>query len=80
MQLFTVARFQTSAEAHVAKNALEAEGIRAMVADELMGWGRSGMAVHGGVKVQVREEDAERAAAVLRDAGGQSEVDPSAGS
>ncbi len=63
-RLVTVVKYMTPAEAHVIKNRLEAEGIRVYLADEetvgMLWWGAL-----GGVKVQVTEEHADRAAAVL---------------
>ncbi len=65
-KLVTVMKYMTPAEAHVVKNRLEAEGIPVYLADEeTVGvlW-YCGSAL-GGVKVQVVEEHADRAAAVL---------------
>jgi hypothetical protein len=65
-RLMTVASFDIPAQAQIAKNALEAAGIQVVTADSeivAMDWLISNAV--GGVKVQVWEEDAERAAAVL---------------
>ncbi|MBX9625685.1 MAG: DUF2007 domain-containing protein [Gemmataceae bacterium] len=65
-RLVTIATFDQPAQARLAQNALEDAGIKAVVADEslvAMDWLLSGAV--GGVKVQVWEEDAERAVAEL---------------
>lgn len=65
-RLVTIATFDQVAQAYIAKNALEAAGIQASITDEEtvgMLWTIS--TAVGGVKVIVREEDAERAVAVL---------------
>lgn len=65
-RLTTVATFDLAAKAEVARNVLEDAGIRAVITDSeivAMDWLISNAV--GGIKVQVREEDAERAAAVL---------------
>ena len=65
-RLVTVATFDQAAQARLAKNALDEEGIPAAVNDEAlvaMDWLLSNAV--GGVKVQVREEDADRAVAAL---------------
>jgi hypothetical protein len=65
-KLITIATFENTTEAQVAKNALEAEGIRAVLGDEMtvdLFWNLSNAI--SGVKVQVLEDDAERALAVL---------------
>lgn len=72
--LVTVATFDQPPKARLAQNALEAAGIRATVADETtvaMDW-LLGAAV-GWVKVQVLEEDADRAVTVLEEALGPSD-------
>jgi hypothetical protein len=64
--LTTVATFQLQAQAELARNALADAGIPAVVADGeviAMDWLLANAV--GGVKVQVRSEDADRAAAVL---------------
>jgi hypothetical protein len=61
-----VASFDIPAKAELARNALTVAGIQAVIADSeivAMDWLISNAV--GGVKVQVWEEDAERAAAVL---------------
>lgn len=78
MRLVTIATFGEAPQAHLARNALEAAGIQAAIADESligMDWLMSNAI--GGVKVQVREEDAERAVAVLEESLGNTDpVDP----
>jgi hypothetical protein len=62
----TVATFWNAPEAYMVRARLEAEGIRAYVADELatmVTWGLLNNS--GGVKLQVAEKDAERAREVL---------------
>jgi hypothetical protein len=73
-KLVTIARFDLAGQAHIAKNALEAAGIRSVLADEqivAMDWLLSNAV--GGIKVQVLEEDAERAVAMLDGALGSDE-------
>lgn len=68
-RMTTIASFDLAPQAQLAKNALDAAGIPAVVADSeivAMDWLISNAV--GGVKVQVWEEDAERAAAVLAEA------------
>jgi Putative prokaryotic signal transducing protein len=65
-KLVTIARFDLAGQAHIAKNALEAVGIKSVLADEqtvAMDWLLSNAI--GGIKVQVLEEDAERAVTAL---------------
>ncbi len=72
--LVTVATFDLPAKARLAQNVLEAAGIKAVVTDETivaMDW-LLGNAV-GWVKVQVLEEDAERAVAALEESLGGAE-------
>jgi hypothetical protein len=67
--LTTVATFQLPAQAELARNALTDADIPAVVTDGeviAMDWLLTNAV--GGVKVQVRPEDADRAAAVLHDA------------
>jgi len=65
-QLVTVATFGTSEEAHLAQNRLEAEGIRAYLADEMTVSTYPLLAnVLQGIKLQVADEDADKAAAIL---------------
>src|SRR5215207_2944578 len=65
-RLVTVATFTSPWEAQLARARLEAEGIESMIADEhvvRLDWAISNAV--GGVKLQVRKEDAESAAAAL---------------
>jgi hypothetical protein len=65
-RLVTIATFENATQAQVAKNALEAEGIRAVLGDEMtvdLFWNLSNAI--GGVKVQVLEENADRAVEIL---------------
>ena len=65
-ELVTVARFDIPATAHIARNALEAAGIKAVVQDEqLVAMDYLLSLAVGGIKLQVWEEDAERALSVL---------------
>lgn len=62
----TIARFDSMPEAHIAMGRLEVEGIDAWLADEHLvqtDWLYS-IAV-GGIKLQVRAEDAQRAVEIL---------------
>lgn len=73
-KLVTIATFDQPPKARLAQNALEAAGIKATVADETtvaMDW-LLGAAV-GWVKVQVLEEDADRAVTVLEESLGPSD-------
>jgi hypothetical protein len=73
-RLVTIATFDLPAKARLAQNILTEAGIKSVVADEAvvtMDW-LLGNAV-GWVKVQVMEEDAERAVAVLEEALGSDE-------
>jgi Putative prokaryotic signal transducing protein len=75
-RLVTVAIYDLPPLAHIARDALEAAGIKATVADDQMvgmDWLLS--TAVGGVKVQVWEEDAERALAVLEEADREHPVD-----
>jgi hypothetical protein len=66
-RLVTLETFSSAWEAHLARACLEAEGIQAIVADEhfyRMYGALSGTL--GGVRLQVRPEEAERAAELLR--------------
>lgn len=72
--LVTIARFDLAGQAHIAKNVLEAAGIKSVLADEqtvAMDWLLSNAI--GGIKVQVLEEDAERAVVALEEALGSDE-------
>jgi hypothetical protein len=65
-KLVTLATFGNPAEAAIARNHLAAEGIRAFLADEdtvAMAW-HLGNAI-GGIKLQVADDDAERAISIL---------------
>jgi len=67
-RLITLESFTNAMQATLVKNHLEAVGIRCVLADEFMVsnfWHLSGAV--GGIKVQVAEEDFERANAVLVD-------------
>jgi hypothetical protein len=69
-KLATVGTFSTSTEASIVRNHLEADGIRTFLADEAIvtvAW-HLGTAV-GGVKLQVAEDDVERALAVIESHG-----------
>ncbi len=64
--LVTIASFNLAAEAHFARGLLEAEGIDAVVIDEnLTTLNPLLTGAIGGVRLQVRESDAERAMQVL---------------
>lgn len=74
-KLVTIARFDLAGQAHIAKNALEAAGIKSVLADEqtiAMDWLLSNAI--GGIKVQVLEEDAERAVTALEESLGSDET------
>jgi len=60
----TVATYVFPWEAQLAKARLESEGIRSVVADEITA-GLYGANAIGGIKLRVREEDAERATELL---------------
>jgi hypothetical protein len=62
-QIVTIARFSTAAEANLARTQLEAEGIRAFVANELSML--SGLGNNEAIELQVLRPDAVRAAEVL---------------
>jgi Zn finger protein HypA/HybF involved in hydrogenase expression len=67
--MITLARFATIGEAEIARGALRAAGIEAVFADEAtvsINWLYSNAL--GGIKLQIREEDLERARAVLSNA------------
>ncbi|MDY6863730.1 MAG: DUF2007 domain-containing protein [Thermodesulfobacteriota bacterium] len=66
-KLITVATFSQAIEAHLSKIRLESEGIECFIADEhvvAINWFLSNAV--GGVKLKVKELDAERAAEILR--------------
>lgn len=77
-KLVTIATFDEGAKARIAQNVLKDAGIQCTIADEsivAMDWLLS--TAVGGVKVQVRDEDAERAVAALNEGlGEQGPVDP----
>jgi Fe-S-cluster formation regulator IscX/YfhJ len=67
-ELVTVATFNDPIQAAMARNYLEAGGVRAFLVDEMtvtMGWGL-GNAI-GGIKLQVKASHVERAEALLND-------------
>jgi Putative prokaryotic signal transducing protein len=65
-RLVTIATFDQPWQARLAKNALDEAGILTTVRDEtLVATDRVSSDAVGGVKVQVLEKDADRAAAVL---------------
>src|SRR5580704_3096843 len=67
-RLATVATFWNPVEANLARNLLDEAGIRAFLADEQMVgmvWQLANAA--GGIKLQVEDRDAEKAALVLAD-------------
>lgn len=65
--LVTVATFLNPTNAHIAKGLLEEEGLDAVILDENMGNILPGLLMisEGGIPLQVREEDAERAKEIL---------------
>jgi hypothetical protein len=76
-QLVTVARFAEPVKANLAKNCLEAEGIPAFLADEItvgMAWQLSNAL--GDIKLQVAEQDAERARMALAELPGADAGEP----
>jgi len=65
--LVTVATYGLPAQAAIARNALEAGGVESVVADaEIVAMDWLLAPAVGGVKVQVRASDAERAVALIR--------------
>lgn len=65
-KMVTVGTFDMPTEAHLAKGLLEANGLTALLADELtvgVAWHLSNAV--GGIKLQVAESDVERAAGIL---------------
>lgn len=64
-ELVTVASFPDSAEAELARERLELEGVRAFVIDAQMAGVMPFLASSTGVHVQVAPEDAERAHEIL---------------
>jgi hypothetical protein len=76
--LVTIDRFIFIAEAEIARATLEAAGIDAVLTDEnivRMSWGDA--QAHGGVRLQVRAEDAEEAQAILAETNLEAETTPS---
>ena len=77
--LVTIDRFLFIANAEIARATLEAAGIDAVLVDEnivRMSWGDA--QAHGGVRLQVRAEDADEARAILEetDLSGEPEASP----
>lgn len=70
-ELVTIATFSHPLEAHIVKGRLESEGIWSFVAGENMVNNWLFSIALGGVKLQVREEDVERAQMVLADGPGE---------
>ncbi len=64
-QLVTIATFATAIEANLARTKLESEGIECFLADEYRG--HQPYLPVGGVKLQVRDTDAQRAIEILGD-------------
>lgn len=62
----TIARYALTYEAHLARARLESEGIEALIADEhTMALQSLYADALGGARLQVRDEDADRAQAIL---------------
>ena len=78
-RLVTVATFHLAAQAAMARNALEAAGIPAVVTDaEVVAMDWLLAPAVGGIKVQVRAADADPAVTVIRDfeaGGGRADID-----
>lgn len=67
--LVTVGSFMNPVLAHIVRGRLEAEGIEAHVANDVIFSANPAYAwMDGGVKVRVRESDAEQALAIIEDA------------
>ena len=67
-ELVTIARFETGVEAHEARIVLEDEGIDCLIADEVTAnLALPGALGIGGIRLQVRADDAEKATQVLQD-------------
>ncbi|HYJ53066.1 MAG TPA: DUF2007 domain-containing protein [Allosphingosinicella sp.] len=64
MALVEAARFYTSFEGNIAKGALDAEGIPAVLFDEAMNWGGVDLGVVP-VRLMVDEDDLERASEII---------------
>jgi hypothetical protein len=73
--LVTINRFLSIADAEIARATLEAAGIDAVLVDENVAR-MSDAQAHGGVGLQVRDEDAEEAQAILADLSGEPEPSP----
>ncbi|MNE14291.1 hypothetical protein D3C80_1071640 [compost metagenome] len=66
MKLITIKIFENAIEAHILKTKLESEGIPAIVVDEnVMTLNPFYNIAVGGVKLQIRDEDFEKANAIL---------------
>jgi hypothetical protein len=73
----TFATFATPSDAAIARNTLEAAGIRAAIADELTLTADPFLSgAVGFIKIQVREADLERAAEVLAEHGAPNDLEP----
>ena len=67
-RLITIGQYSQGAYAHIAKSRLEAEGIESIILDEnliLVNWLYSNAI--GGVKLQVRSTDVEKAKAIIEE-------------
>jgi hypothetical protein len=64
-KLITVGKFSNNVEAQMAVDQLSFEGIQGFIADEHISSVYNITGVFGGVKLQVRESDAERARKIL---------------
>ncbi len=71
-RLVELARFSSTIEASIARGLLDAEGIDALLSDEGIADMHLGPAL-GGVRLIVREDDVERASAILHSAHGLAE-------
>jgi predicted nucleic-acid-binding Zn-ribbon protein len=66
IKLVTVATFPEAIEAHIYRSRLEAEGIPSVVADENIITNQPWHSIaYGGVKLRVRDQDQEKALAVI---------------
>lgn len=75
-ELVTIATFDNTVQAHLARNQLAAAGIRATLVDEhTVGLNWTWSNAIGGVKLIVREEDYEDAARILTSRGEEQELD-----
>ena len=73
--LVTIRTFFDTAQMAVPKSLLESEGIECFVRDEYMGQLHPAVNNADGIKLQVKEEDAERAADILMKGGFLTEKD-----